>query len=248
MSEQAKSRDEGNWAKPISELHVSHELPSDAVNRNVEGRRVGGLGGGFGKMWQKTYRIALEGSSVSPEQAITAWKEHFPEFWPKGARFFGPMASVTPGDVALLNMKMPGGVKLSTGILVLYADDVSFSFITPEGHMFNSMITFSASTVDGHTVAQVQAMLRASDPLYEVAMAMGGHRKEDKHWKHTLESLARYFGVNAKAEMDKQLVDKHRQWKYFGNIKRSAALRSAAYSMGAPFRAVAKPFRRDHAA
>lgn len=242
--EQAKSRDEGHWAKPVSELHVGHDLPSDAVNLNVEGRRVAGLGGGFGKMWQKTYRIALAGATVTPQEVIRAWKEHFPEFWPKGAKFFGPMASVTPGDVALLNMKMPGGVKLSTGILVLYADDESFSFITPEGHMFNSMITFSARTVDGRTVAQVQAMLRASDPLYEVAMAMGGHRKEDKHWKHTLVSLARHFGVEAKPEMEKILVDKRRQWKHFGNIRRSAALRSAMYSFGAPFRAITKPFKR----
>jgi hypothetical protein len=248
MTEEQRSRDEGNWAKPVSELHVSHDLPEDALNRNVEGRRVAGLGGGFGKMWQKTYRISLAGANVTPQQVVTAWKEHFPSFWPKGARFFGPMASVTPGDVALLNMKMPGGVKLSTGILVLYADDESFSFITPEGHMFNSMITFSAHSKDGVTVAQVQAMLRASDPLYEVAMAMGGHRKEDKHWKHTLQQLAKYFGVEGKPELDKVLVDKRRQWKHFGNIKRSAALRSAAYSFGAPFRALAKPFRRSHAA
>jgi hypothetical protein len=243
MGEQ-ESRDEANWAKPVSELHVGHDLPSDAVNRNVEGRRVAGLSGGFGKMWQKTYRITLDGATVTPQLVVKAWKEHFPEFWPKGAKFFGPMASVTPGDVALLNMKMPGGVKLSTGILVLYADDESFSFITPEGHMFNAMITFSAHTKDAHTIAQVQAMFRTSDPLYEVAMAVGGSRKEDKHWNHTLTSLAKHFGVQAKPTMEKTLVDKRRQWKHFGNIRRSAALRSAAYSFGAPFRGLAKPFKR----
>jgi hypothetical protein len=244
MGEQAHSRDEEHWAKPVSELHVGHELPSDAINRNVEGRRVGGLAGGFGKMWQKTYKISLAGASVTPQQVIAAWKENFPNFWPKGARFMGPMASVTPGDVALLNMKMPGGVKLSTGILVLYADDESFSFITPEGHMFNSMITFSAHTEGDATVAQVQALLRASDPLYEVAMSAGGHRKEDKHWKHTLEALAKHFGVDHRAEMSRVLVDRKRQWKHFGNIRRSAAIRSGAYSAGAPFRAIAKPFRK----
>jgi hypothetical protein len=247
VTEEQKSRDEGFWAKPVGELHVGHELPEGAVNRNVEGRRVGGLSGGFGKMWQKTYKIRIAGTNTTPQRVVKTWKEHFPEFWPKGAKFFGPMASVTPGDVALLNMKMPGGVKLSTGILVLYADDESFSFITPEGHMFNSMITFSAKEEDGATVAQVSAMLRASDPLYEAAMAMGGHRKEDKHWKHTLEALARSFGVEAKAEMTRTLVDSKRQWKHFGNIRRSAALRSAVYSFGAPFRAIAKPFKRAQA-
>ncbi len=222
------SRDEAHWAKPVSEFHVAHDLPADAVNLNVEGRRVAGLAGGFGKMWQKTYRIRFPGSDVSPEDVIRVWREHFRYFWPKQAHFYGPDAPVAPGDVALLNMTMPGGIKMSTGILVVYVDDESFSFMSPEGHMFNGMITFSArraKTVEGEeTVVQAQAIIRAQDPLYELAMMFGGHRKEDKHWKHTLESLARYFGIEAKAEMDRVLVDKRRQWKYFGNIRRSAAL------------------------
>ena len=165
-----KSRDEGNWAKPVGELHVTHDLPSDAVNRNVEGRRVGGLGGGFGKMWQKTYTIAFDGSAVSPQQVVAAWKEHFPEFWPKGNRFYGPITGIAPGEVAVLNLGMPGGLKLSTGVFVLYADEESFTFMTPEGHMFASWITFSAHEQDGVTVAKVDILLRAGDPMYEIGM------------------------------------------------------------------------------
>lgn len=239
-------RDEGNWAKPVSELHVSHDLPTDAVNRNVEGRRVAGVAGGFGKMWQKTYEIELGGVSVTPQQVIKTWKERFPEFWPKGANFFGPMTGVTAGDVALLNMKMPGGVKLSTGIIVVYADDESFSFMTPEGHMFNGMLTFSASERNGKVVAKADALIRAQDPMYELGMTFGGHRKEDKHWIHTLEALARSFGVDAKATATRTLVDRKRQWKHFGNIRRSAAWRSALYSFGAPVRALGKPFKKRH--
>jgi hypothetical protein len=122
----APGRDEAFWAKNVSELRVGRELPADAVNLNLEGRRVAGIAGGFGKMWQKTYRVRIAGTNVTPQHVIKTWRAHFPDFWPKGARFFGPMAGVTPGDVALINMKMPGGVKLSTGILVLYADDESF--------------------------------------------------------------------------------------------------------------------------
>jgi hypothetical protein len=29
-----------------------------------------------------------------------------------------------------------GGMKLSTGVFVLYADEDSFTFMTPQGHMF----------------------------------------------------------------------------------------------------------------
>ena len=247
MAEQ-KSRDEQYWAKPVSELHVGHDLPADAVNRNVEGRRVAGVSGGFGKMWQKTYKITLSEPGLTPQQVIQVWKDHFPYFWPKGARFFGPMSSLTPGDVALLNMSMPGGVKLSTGILVIYADDESFSFMSPEGHMFAGIITFSAHESAAGVVAKAEGLIRAQDPVYELGMMFGGHRKEDKHWMHTLQSLANYWGIEAKAEKSRTLVDKRRQWKHFGNIKRSAALRSAAYSMGAPFRAMAKPLKRRDAA
>ena len=33
-------------------------------------------------------------------------------------------------------------------------------------------------------------LMRASDPMYELGMTLGGHRKEDQHWAHTLRSLA----------------------------------------------------------
>ena len=44
----------------------------------------------------------------------------------------------------MLDLTMPGGLKLSTGVLVLYADEESFTLMTPQGHMFAGWITFSA--------------------------------------------------------------------------------------------------------
>jgi hypothetical protein len=38
--------------------------------------------------------------------------------------------------VALLNMTLPGKMKLSTGVMVLFADEESFTLMTPQGHMF----------------------------------------------------------------------------------------------------------------
>ena len=35
-------------------------------------------------------------------------------------------------------------MKLSTGVMVLYADEESFTLMTPQGHMFAGWITFSA--------------------------------------------------------------------------------------------------------
>ena len=51
----------------------------------------------------------------------------------------------------MLDLAMPGGLKLSTGVLVLYADDESFTLMTPQGHMFAGWITFSAFDDGGVT-------------------------------------------------------------------------------------------------
>jgi hypothetical protein len=228
-------RDAGNWAKPVSELHLTHDVPPEAMNLNVEGRRLAAPTSGFGKMWQKIYRISLQGADVTPQEVITTWKSHFGEFWPKWNHFYGPFREISPGDVALLNGGV-GPLKMSTGILVIYADDVSFSFQTPEGHMFTGMITFSATEHAGVTFAQADGIIRAQDPLYELSMMLGGHRVEDYCWMSTLESLARHFGVEAKATTRRILVDRRRKWRNFGNIRRSAALRSFAYILGTPFR------------
>ena len=96
---------------------------------------------------------------------------------------------------------MPGGLKLSTGVLVMYADEESFTLMTPQGHMFAGWITFSAfEDDDGVTCAQAQVLMRASDPLYEIGMTMGGHGQEDRHWEHTLRELARHFGVEGEVD------------------------------------------------
>jgi hypothetical protein len=228
-------RDAGNWAAQGTDLHLG-EVPADAINLNVEGRSVAGPVQGFGKLWQKTYKVTLAGVDVTPAEVIAAWKAHFPEFWPDKNHFYGNMGGINPGDVALINMALPGRMKLSTGILVLYADEESFTFMTPQGHMLAGWITFSAHKSGGATVAQAQVLMRSSDPIYEMGLAFGGHRKEDNFWKHTLTSLAAHFGVNAQVDMQRACVDRKRQWRRAGNMKHNAAIRSTMYLLGSPFR------------
>jgi hypothetical protein len=230
-------RDAAYWAKPIARLELG-EVPAEAVNINVTGRRVVGPVQGFGKLWQKTYRVDLPGVEVTPAEVIAAWKANFKDLWPEGNRFYGPLTGISPGDVALLNLAMPGRLRLSTGVLVLYADEESFTFMTPQGHMFAAWITFSAAELDGTTSAQAQVLLRANDPLYELALAFGGHRKEDQFWRHTLAALAAHFGVDRPVETSVVCVDRRRQWANAGNVWHNAAIRSALYSMGAPVRAL----------
>jgi hypothetical protein len=243
----AASRDAAFWAKAVSTLKVG-EISPEALNRNVEGRRVMSPLQGFGKMWQKTYKVSLTGSDASPQEVIAAWKENFPKFWPKRNLFYGPLTGIAPGEVAVLSLTMPGRLKLSTGVLVLYADDESFTLMTPEGHMFAGWITFSAHKEGDDTVAQTQVLMRSNDPIYEGGLAMGGHRKENKFWVHTLKSLAAHFGIeDAEVETQVMCVDKKRQWKMARNVTKNSAIRSGMYATGAPFRALAKPFRRKPA-
>src|SRR5271168_2313854 len=142
MSQDA-GRDSGNWAKPVERLTASH-VPRGALD-TVGGKTVLSPIQGFGKMWQKTYTVSLAEGDAAPKQVIAVWKQEFPTFWPSGNRFFAPLTGIAPGEVALLQAALGGGLKLSTGVFVLYADEESFTFMTPQGHVFAGWVTFSAS-------------------------------------------------------------------------------------------------------
>jgi hypothetical protein len=234
----ATSRDAANWAKLVSDLHVSSELPPNAINLNVEGRRLTGPLQGFGKLWRKTYRVSFGDAAVEPTEVIRTWKQHFPRFWPSGSWFYGPVKGVGPGEVGLINITIPGRLKVSTGILVLYADDESFTFITPEGHQFAGLITFSSFRLNNQTVVQVEVLMRANDPLWELGMPIAISRIENKFWKQTLESLADYFGISGDVITESICLDHKRQWVRWTNIKHNALVNSAVYALMTPVRVV----------
>ncbi len=234
MSDETPRGTQG-WAKLVAQLRVA-DVPEGATNINVDGRRLTSPIQGFGKMWQKTYAVSIPSQVVSPGELIATWKRRFPEFWPPGNRFYGPLTGIEPGDVALLSMTLPGRMKLSTGVMVLYADEQSFTLMTPQGHMFAGWITFSAAQVGDETIAQAQVLMRASDPIYEIGLALGGHRQEDVFWQRTLASLAAHFAHDAIVETTVVCVDRRRQWSRWRNVWQSAAIRSTAYTVTAPAR------------
>ena len=61
--------------------------------------------------------------------------------------------------------------------------------------------------------------MRAQDPLTEIGLTLGGHRKEDTFWEATLRALAERFGVDAEPETNVVCVDKRRQWSRAGNVR-----------------------------
>ena len=168
------NRDAANWARPVDRLSAAGV--AGAKDDAVTGKRVSGPLQGFGQLWQKSFTVRLEGVDTTPEAVIATWKAHFPEFWPKGQRFYAPLSGIKPGEVALLDIQpVPGApVKLSTGVLVLYADDESFTFMTPEGHTLSAWITFSARRDGDVVIAQAQALERPADPFDYLAYTLGG--------------------------------------------------------------------------
>jgi hypothetical protein len=128
---------------------------------------------------------------------------------------------------------------------VIYADDESFTVMTPEGHPESGWNTFSAyRDEDGVTVAQVQSLARASDPIYELGFRMFGSTEQEKIWTHVLSSLAGRFGVREQVHLHKVCVDPKLQWSRVGNIWHNAGARSVIYTVAAPVRAVRGLMRR----
>ena len=241
VPEQRLPRDAAHWAAKVSKLQADPASP--AKGDNVTGRRLMGPVQGFGKMWQKTYTADI-GPGVTPEQAVAAWKADFGKFWPKGNLFHGALTGIAPGDVALLDLSMPGGVRLSTGVMVLYADEESFTLMTPQGHMFAGWITNSAFERNGSTVLQSQVLMRANDPLYELGLMCGGHRMENRFWPQALAALASHLGVSsAEHSTSVVCVDKRRQWRKAGNIWYNAAIRTMLHTLLTPVRAIARRLR-----
>jgi hypothetical protein len=242
LTEETQTREQGSrgasgWARPVDRL--SAEGVTGAKVDAVSGKRVSGPLQGFGQLWQKTFTVRLTGTSISPQELVAAWKDQFPTFWPKTATFYAPLAGIAPGEVALLDVSpVPGApVRLSTGVMVIYADDESFTFMTPEGHTLSAWITFSAHRDGDVTIAQAQALERPSDPLDELAYLLGGSKLNDRFWRETLTNLALHVGV-AEPDVDNLVVciDKRRQWRYIRNLRNSASIRTARRTLGAPIR------------
>lgn len=220
-----ESRDRANWAPNIERLAPDGGL-------NVAGRRLNGPQQGFGPLWQKTYKVGIPGET--PERVIAEWKANYGSFWPHVAKFNAPLAGIAPGEIGRIKSMQV----MSTGVMVLYADATSFCFMTPEGHPFAGWITFSAFDDDGGTTAQIQLLIRPSDPVWDLSFLFGIGRGEDLMWQHTLRSLAAHFGGDGEPTTDLVKVDKKRLWKNASNIGKNAMFGSARHLLGAPIRAL----------
>jgi len=198
---------------------------------------------GFGQLWQKTFKVRLSGVGMTPDQVMEVWKANFPKFQPPENRFYPSMSGIQPGSVLLIQAKvppfpgMPSMLPVATGVMVLYADEESFTVMCPEGHPLAGWNTFSAYEEDGTVVAQVLEQSRASDPLYELFNRyLGSSAQQDKIWIHVLTSLAEHLGVKGQVVMNRTLIDPSVQWSEAKNIWKNAAIRTVFYVAATPVR------------
>jgi anti-anti-sigma factor len=230
-----------SWAKPVDRLKIS-EKPAGASTLNVQGRRLFGPLQGFGQLWQKTYRIGLRDSKLTPEQVIATWKQSVPKLKPPKKHFYPSSLGITPNALVLIDAQTPGG-PISTGVMVLYAGAESFTLMTPAGHPEAGWVTFSSYVEEGCTFAQVQVMARAGDPLYELAFVLVGSKLQDETWTHVLTELAAQLGTSGDVQMEKTLLDRKHQWGRVWNIWYNALLRTLLYSPITLLRWVGSRFR-----
>ena len=222
------------WAPLVKKLTVL-EMPLEAINLNVNGRKTAGPIQGFGQLWEKTYTVDLSDTKLTPEQIISTLKSNFPIFQPPQNRFYTSKRGIEPGEVVLINASTPGGM-VATGVLVLYSGARTFTFITPQGHPEAGWATFRSFQESGRTIMQVQGLARASDPIYEAAFRIAGSSLQQQIWTYLLESLAKNTGSSSKVSFNKTLLDESLQWSNFFNIFWNAQIYSILFSVAHLFR------------
>jgi hypothetical protein len=213
-----------NWAKPVSELFVP-AMPKEARNLNVNGLRAVGPVNGFGPLCQKIFRLHIQDPTITPEQAIAALKANFASFQPSFNRFHPSENGIRPGEIVLIDSSTPGG-PVSTGVMVLYADERSFTFNTPQGHPECGFVSFSGHDDSAGPIVQILGLARAGDPIYEAAFRLVGSKIQTRIWTHVLTSLAVHLGVPADITFDQECLDSRLRWSHIGNLYYNAQIRT----------------------
>jgi len=223
------SRPPAGWAPSMACISMK-DMPPEVMNINVDGRRVSFPATGFGRLVNKRYSLRVNDPAIDPRDVVAVWRSEFPNFWPKGNRVFPSAgAPLAPGTAAVLNLALPGGLVLATGIMVIHADERSFSFTTVQGHILAGWITFGSFRREGATVIQVHPLFRPGDPMMEIGFRLGAAKQEDRFWHDTLGNLARRLGTSGKIEQTEEVIDSRLQWRHWKNIRYSAAIRSFFY-------------------
>ena len=236
-AQEGRQVDPASFASPVESI-AGETVRQGPARATVEGRRAQGPALGFGQLWEKHFHARFDNSALRPEEVIAALKENLHLFWPKGSRFYPPVFGIAPGAVGIAELAPVSGAKLTVGLLVHYADEESFTFLTAQGHMFAGWVTFSAMDEDGRTAVHIRIQMRANDPIYELGLLLGGHKTEERFWVWTLRALGRHFGEELAVTSEATLLDPHRQWRRTTNIRYNAFILTTLHRLATPVRAL----------
>jgi hypothetical protein len=145
---------------------------------------------------------------VSPVAAIAPWQQSFP--W-------------------------TGRRRRGRGVSVLHADADSVTVSTLPAEPLAGWITVRAEGAGPLTDVRVHVLMRARDPLSELAFALGGHRRQDRFWVAALTALAGQLGRPEPAVVIRGVcLDSRHQWRNTRNVCHSPVLRGLARTVTAP--------------
>jgi len=212
------------WARPVNKLFVPR-VPPDARNLNVNGRSAVGPVNGFGPLWQKAFQLFINDTEIAPEDAIHRLKQNFPRYQPSFNHFYPSERGIEPGEIVLIDSSTPGG-PVSTSVMVMYSDERSFTFNTPQGHPECGFVTFSSTETDEGIVVRIIGLARAGDPLYEAAFRLVGSKIQTRIWKHVLTSLALDLGFPPEITLNQECIDSRMKWEEFRNVYYNAQIRT----------------------
>ena len=105
-------------------------------------------------------------------EVIQIWKVNFTKFQPPCICFYAFSSGFAPDELLFINSSIPvmpgtpGLLPIPTDVMALYSDKNMFIGMTPEGQPESGWNTFGTSEEEGTTVAQIQSMTRATDPIY----------------------------------------------------------------------------------
>jgi hypothetical protein len=201
--------------------------PGGPENReNVQDRPAAHQTTGFGQLWYK--RLAVRFLPGEPAVAVMeSWKAHLQELWPESGTVFVPRRWFREGDLLGLDVAI-GPLTLSSGVVVFESSETALRLVPPEGHMFAGWVELSTRDCGAEVEASVTVEMRAGDPLYEVGLALGGHRREELFWAEMLRNLARRYGSRPPVHLLRRRVDAHRHWRYAANVRYNAMLNTWA--------------------
>ncbi|MBD3397916.1 hypothetical protein GF413_02455 [Candidatus Micrarchaeota archaeon] len=192
-------------------------------------------------MIQKIYTLHVDSPDVTPIECVQALKDNFAAFQPSFNTFYPSKGGIEPGEITLIESMTPGG-PVATGVIILYSDELSFTFMTPEGHPEAGFVSFSGIKRPDGVKVQIVGLTRANDPMYELAFIFAGSRIQKGIWTHVLTSLALHLGIPANITCDEEIVDPSLKWNQAKNIRKNAQIHTLIHE---PARLIKRMTRRN---